>query len=120
MDVTLLKSKLHGITVTATGLQYDGSITIDSELLKQANMFPGEQVHVLNVNNGARFITYTIPAPAHSGKVILNGPAARLGAVGDTLIILAYCELSSQEAVLYQPTLRYVDENNMIRRNNNF
>ena len=116
MKVTLLKSKLHGVTVTATELRYDGSITIDSELLKQAKMLTGEQVHVLNMNNGARFITYTIPAPAHSGEVVLNGPAARLGTVGDILIVLAYCELSSQEAVSHQPILRYVDESNIIRK----
>ena len=115
MNVTLLKSKLHEVTVTATELQYDGSITIDSELLQQANIIPGEQVHVLNINNGARFITYTIPAPAHSGEVVLNGPAARLGTVGDNLIVLAYCKLSSQEAVSFKPTIRHVDANNMIR-----
>jgi len=114
VNITLLKSKLHRVTVTATELQYDGSITIDSELLKQANIFPGEQVHVLNINNGARFITYTIAAPAHSGKVVLNGPAARLGEVGDNLIVLAYCEIPSREADSFKLTILWVDENNII------
>jgi len=115
VNIALLKSKLYGVTVTATVLQYDGSITIDSELLKQVNIFPGEQVHVLNINNGARFITYTIAAPAHSGKVVLNGPAARLGSVGDSLIVLAYCEIPSLEADSFKPTILRIDENNIIR-----
>lgn len=115
MNATLIKSKLHGLTITATELQYDGSITIDSELLKQAKIIPGEQVHVLNINTGARFITYTIPAPSHSGEVVLNGPAARLGVVGDNLIVLAYCEIHSQEANSFKPTIVHVDENNVIR-----
>ena len=75
----MLKSKIHRATLTGTELNYEGSIAIDAKLLKAADMLPGEQVHVLNVNNGSRLITYIIEAPAGSGTVLLNGPAARLG-----------------------------------------
>ena len=87
----MLKSKIHRATLTGTKLDYEGSITFDENLLEKADILLGEQVHVLNINNGERFITYTIAAPRGSGTVFLNGPAARRGEVGDKIIILSYC-----------------------------
>ena len=98
-------------SVTGLELDYEGSITVDSRLLEMAGMVPGEQVHVLNVNNGARFITYLIAAPPGSGQVILNGPAARLGAVGDKVIILSYAILDESQLPL-TPTVVILDERN--------
>src|SRR5210317_411277 len=86
----MLKSKIHRATLTGTELDYEGSIAIDRNLLDAADMLPGEQVQVLNLNTGSRLITYVIEAPAGSGTVLLNGPAARLGAPGDRVIVLTY------------------------------
>ena len=87
MQRFMLKSKTHRAALTGTDLNYEGSITIDENLLEKADILPGEQVHVLNINNGQRFVTYAISAPRGSGTVLLNGPAARLGTVGDKVII---------------------------------
>jgi aspartate 1-decarboxylase len=108
----MLKSKIHQATLTGTELNYEGSVTIDQDLLEMADMLPGEQVQVLNFSTGARFITYTIVAPRGSGTVLLNGPAARLGEVGDRVIILSYCSLSEEEAKKHTPKVIVVDENN--------
>jgi aspartate 1-decarboxylase len=108
----MLKSKIHRATLTGTELDYEGSITIDRDLLSRADIFPNEQVHVLNVNNGARFVTYAIAAPPGSGSVVLNGAAARLGAPGDRLIVLAYCLLDDEEAKRPEPRIVLVDEGN--------
>jgi aspartate 1-decarboxylase len=105
MLVTKLKSKIHGATVTGTDLRYEGSITIDQNLLEAARIVPNEQVHVLNCNTGSRFVTYAIAAQAGSGSVILNGPAARLGMPGDRLIVLAYCQTGDDEARGLTPTV---------------
>ena len=91
MTITMLKSQIHVLRITRTELFYGGSITIDNNLLAHSNIHPGEQVHVLNISNGARFITYTIPGKTNSGEVVLNGPIARLGELGDELIVLPYC-----------------------------
>lgn len=108
----MLKSKINKATITGGELDYEGSITIDEELLKEADILPNEQVHVLNINNGNRFITYTIAAEAGSGTIILNGPAARLGITGDQIIILAYCDVPNEDAKKLKPKLILVDKNN--------
>jgi aspartate 1-decarboxylase len=112
MQRFMLKSKIHRATVTATELDYEGSIAIDRELIDAAEMLPGEQVHVLNLSNGQRFITYVIEAPAGSGTVLLNGPAARLGNPGDLVIVLSYCAVSAEEARTMKPTVVAVDQQN--------
>ena len=111
----MLKSKLHRVRLTGTELDYEGSITIDRALLEAADMLPGEQVHVLNLSNGSRIVTYVIEAPAGSGTVLLNGPAARTGQVGDQVIVLSYCELEDAEARGHSPSVVLVDEDNKPR-----
>jgi len=115
----MLKSKIHRARLTGTELEYEGSITIDAALMHAADMLPGEQVHVLNLNNGSRVVTYVIEAPANSGTVLLNGPAARMGQVGDLVIILSYCELSDEEARSFRPRVVQVDDRNAWRQNEN-
>ena len=90
MQRTLLSAKIHNCTLTAANINYVGSVSIDEVLLTKAGIFPYEQVQVVNIANGERFITYAISAPANSGAIELNGAAARLGVVGDRLIIMAY------------------------------
>lgn len=109
---TMFKSKIHRATVTEANLNYVGSITIDEELLKAADILEGEQVHVVNVNNGARFETYTIAGPASSGVVCLNGAAARLAQPGDIVIIITYAQLNEVELQSFQPTVVHVDGTN--------
>jgi len=108
----MLKSKIHRAMVTGTELAYEGSIALDRRLIRAADLLPGEQVHVLNLNNGARLITYVIEAEAGSGTVLLNGPAARLGAPGDPVVILAYCAVSQAEARRLKPRVVKVDARN--------
>lgn len=108
----MLKSKIHRARLTGTDLGYEGSITIDQALLDAADMLAGEQVHVLNLNNGSRIVTYVIEAPARSGTVLLNGPAARAGHAGDEIIVLSYCELSDEDALAHRPRVVRVDEKN--------
>lgn len=113
---TMLKSKIHRATLTGTELHYEGSITVDLSLLEKSGILPGEQVHVLNVNTGARLITYTITAPRGSGIVLLNGPAARLGVAGDQVIILTYCQLTDEEIRKHKPVVILVDSKNRPRK----
>lgn len=108
----MCKSKIHRATVTEANLNYVGSITIDEDLLQSADIFPYEQVHVVNINNGERFETYTIPGPRGSGVVCLNGAAARLAQVGDLVIIMAYALLSSEETHGFSPKVVFVDAKN--------
>ena len=114
MLVTICKSKIHRATVTEADLNYEGSITIDEKLMDATDILPNEKVQVLNLNNGARFETYVLVAEADSGIICLNGPAARLGEVGDLLIIVSYCDLEFEEARTYKPKVIYVDEKNRI------
>ena len=114
MHRTFLASKLHGCTLTGANLNYIGSISIDEALLEIANISPYEQVQIVNVNNGARLMTYAIKAPAHSGVIELNGAAARLGAPGDRLIIMTYAQLADDEAADYEPHVVFVDEQNKV------
>ena len=112
MQRFMLKSKIHRATLTGTELDYEGSITVDQNLLEKADMLPGEQVHVLNINNGKRLVTYTISAPRGSGTVLLNGPAARLGIVGDKVIIISYCQISSDKAKNMKAKIVLLDDKN--------
>ncbi|OZH55089.1 aspartate decarboxylase [Hydrocoleum sp. CS-953] len=112
MLLTIFKSKLHRLRVTEAQLYYEGSITIDEELLKTANILAYEKVQVVNVNNGARLETYTIPGEWGSRTVCLNGPAARMNTVGDEIIVIAYAQMTPEEAVLHRPQVILVDENN--------
>ncbi|OGO18239.1 MAG: aspartate 1-decarboxylase [Chloroflexi bacterium RBG_16_50_11] len=110
----MLKSKIHRATVTDANINYEGSITIDSKLMKAADIIPYEQVHVLNVNNGARFTTYAIEGEAGSGDICLNGAAARLGVKGDLVIILTYDNIPEEQLKNYKPRVVHVNEKNEI------
>ncbi|MFW6359784.1 MAG: aspartate 1-decarboxylase [Chroococcales cyanobacterium] len=114
MQRTLFLSKIHNCTVTNANVNYMGSISIDETLLEAAGILVHEQVQVLNVTNGQRFITYAIPAPANSGAIELNGAAARLGVPGDRLIIITYAQFTLQEAKEHSPTIVFVDKNNQM------
>lgn len=115
MQRFMLKSKIHRATLTGTDLNYEGSIAVDRLLLEAADILPGEQVHVLNLNNGARLITYAIEAEAGSGTMLLNGPAARLGAPGDIVVVLTYAGVDGKEAPCFRPKVVLVDGQNRIR-----
>jgi len=110
----MLKSKIHRAHVTETNINYEGSITIDKKLMEEADILPSEQVHVLNLNNGARFNSYAIEGKRDSGEICLNGAAARLAIKGDIIIILTYCYVDDDEARNFIPKLVYVDANNAI------
>ncbi len=112
MQRIMKKSKIHTATITGLELYYEGSITIDSDLLERADMLPGEQVQVVNLNNGQRFVTYTIAGERGTGSIELNGPAARLAVVGDQVIIISYGNYDDAEARALQPIVVFVDENN--------
>ena len=112
MDLTLLKGKIHRATVTQCDLHYEGSISVDSALLERAGILDHEQVDVLNINNGERFTTYAIPAPAGSGIIGVNGAAARRAQKGDLVIIVAYARMAEAEAKTWQPRVLLVDANN--------
>jgi len=111
----LLKSKIHRARVTHCELHYEGSCAIDEELLNAANIAENEQVHIWNVNNGERFITYAIRAPRASGVISLNGSAARRACVGDLVIIAAFGSVPEQEVALHLPNLVFVNEANCIK-----
>jgi aspartate 1-decarboxylase len=108
----MFKSKIHRATLTGNHLDYEGSISIDTDLLEASGILPGEQVHVVNLNNGSRLVTYVITGEKGSGTIMLNGPAARLGLKGDKVVIIAYCEMETEAAKEYKPTVVKVDENN--------
>lgn len=111
---TMLKSKIHRARVTDANINYEGSISIDHKLMDAADILPYEQVHVLNVNNGARFSTYAIEGKAGSGEICLNGAAARLAVKGDLVIILTYTQVPEEAARDYKPTIVHVNEKNEI------
>ncbi len=115
MQRFMLKSKVHRVKITGAELHYEGSLSLDLALMEAANLLPFEKIEVYNVSNGARFSTYVIPAPRYSGEVRLNGAAARLGAVGDIIIIASYGLFDEEELKNYRPFLVYVDEDNQIR-----
>jgi len=111
---TMLKSKIHRATVTASDLHYVGSITVDPELLEAADILEHEQVAVVDVDNGARFETYTIAGQRGSGEIQVNGAAARLVHHGDTIIVISYAQYSREELEHYEPRVVHVDEQNRI------
>ncbi|QID32753.1 aspartate 1-decarboxylase [Pampinifervens florentissimum] len=111
----MLKSKIHRARITGAELHYEGSLSLDLALMESADLLPFEKIEIYNVSNGARFSTYVIPAPRYSGEVRLNGAAARLGAVGDIVIIASYGIFDRGELEGFRPYLVYVDENNQIR-----
>jgi len=110
--VTMFKSKLHQMKVTEANLHYEGSITIDADLLDKAGILPYEKVQVVNITNGSRLETYTIPGERGSRVCCLNGAAARLTEVGDRIIVICYAEMTPEEARNHTPKVVIVDENN--------
>ncbi|HIU57890.1 MAG TPA: aspartate 1-decarboxylase [Candidatus Ornithomonoglobus merdipullorum] len=114
MEVTMLKGKIHRVKVTQAEVDYVGSITIDPELMSAAGIFEYEKVAVVDVTNGARLETYTIAGEPGSGIICLNGAAAKLINKGDTAIIMAYAQMSPEEAAAFRPKVVFVDENNKI------
>ncbi len=114
MTITMLHSKIHRATVTDANLNYVGSITIDTDILKAANMRVGQKVDIVNVNNGERFSTYIIPGEAGKKDFCLNGAAARKVHKGDKIIIIAYTELTPQEADEFKPSIVILDDDNTI------
>jgi aspartate 1-decarboxylase len=111
----LCKSKIHRATVSKTELYYEGSLTLDQELLEAADILPYERVQVVNVNNGERFETYALVGVRGSRVVCLNGPAARLGAVGDQIIVITYAMFSEEEARRHKPRVVLLDEQNNVK-----
>jgi aspartate 1-decarboxylase len=112
MQRHLMKSKIHRATITSADLHYEGSLTVDENLLDAADLREYEEVQVVNVNNGARFTTYVIPGPRGSGVIQLNGAAARLGMAGDLVIVISYGIFDDAEATRHLPTVVFVDEKN--------
>ena len=116
MRRTMLKSKIHRATITGSDLHYVGSITIDPDLLEAADILPHEQVHVVDVDNGARFETYTIAGMRGSGTIQVNGAAARLVHTGDTVIVISYADYSPEDLATYEPCVVHVASDNAIIR----
>jgi len=115
MTLTLMKTKIHRATVTQADLTYEGSITVDASLLREAGILPFEQVHVYDINNANRFVTYAIEGESGSGVICVNGAAARLVQPGDRVIIVAYAQMSLDEAKGFKPRVILVDEKNRIQ-----
>ena len=116
MLLSMMKSKIHQATVTEANLQYEGSITIDRNLLREALLLPGEQVHVVNLNNGSRIETYCVEGEAGSGTICMNGAAARWAQVGDQIILISYALMEEAQARLHKPKVVFVDRSNRIRQ----
>ena len=110
MFIEVFKSKIHRVTVTASDLNYIGSITVDEDLIDAAGLVVGERVYIVNVNNGERFDTYVIKGKRKSGEICLNGPAARKVQKGDVIIIISYAQMSVEEAQSFQPKIIFPDE----------
>ncbi len=114
MNLTMMKAKLHSATVTQADLNYQGSVAIDSSLLAESGILPFEQVHIYNVSNGSRLITYALEAPAGSGQICVNGAAARLVSPGDRVIIVSYAQMDAEEAKRHRPRVLILGEGNAI------
>ena len=114
MQRTMLKSKIHRATVTDANLHYVGSVTVDEDLMRAADLLPGEQVAIVDVTNGARIETYVIPGPRGSGVIGINGAAAHLVHLGDLVIIMSYAMLEDAEARALKPVVVHVDERNRV------
>lgn len=111
---TMMKSKIHRATVTQADLHYVGSVTVDADLLDAANLLPGELVHIVDIDNGARLETYTIAGERGSGVIGINGAAARLVHPGDLVILIAYGQMEDAEAREFEPSVVFVDAENRI------
>jgi aspartate 1-decarboxylase len=111
---TMLKSKIHRATITHADLHYVGSITVDTDLMEAADLLPGELVHIVDINNGARFETYVIPGEAGSGVIKVNGAAARLVQPNDLIIVIGYAVLTDAEARTREPNVVFVDDHNRV------
>ena len=109
MNIEILKSKIHRVTVTESNLNYVGSVTIDMNLMEAANLIEGEKVQVLDINNGERFETYVITGERGKGEICLNGPAARKVAIGDIVIIASYASMDFEEARSFKPWIIFPD-----------
>ncbi len=109
MNIEIVKSKIHRVTVTEADLQYIGSITIDEDLMNAANLIANEKVQVVNINNGERLETYVITGERGTGQICLNGPAARKGAIGDIIIIISYASMDFEEAKKHEPIVVFPD-----------
>lgn len=120
MDLHMLKSKIHGATITEANLNYVGSITIDSDLLKASNILSYEKVQIVDINNGARLETYVIPGEPKSNIICLNGAAARCVQSGDKIIIMSYCVLNENEAKTFNPKVIFVNDDNSIKKITNY
>lgn len=116
MNLTMLGGKIHRATVTEANLNYVGSITIDENLLKAANILEYEKVHIVNINNGQRFETYTIKGEKGSNVICLNGAAARCAQPNDKIIIMSYISLTREEAKLHKPNVVFVNDDNSISK----
>lgn len=115
INVNMLYSKIHRATVTCANLDYEGSITIDKDLMDNANLIPNQQVDVYNITNGERFTTYVIEGQSMSGKIEVNGAAAHLVEEGDMVIICSYTSMPLPEARNWSPSVVFVDENNRVK-----
>ena len=114
MQIEVLKSKIHRVAVTQADLNYRGSITIDEDLMDAAGLIEGERVYIYNINNGERFDTYVIKGERGSGKICLNGAAARLAQVGDLVIIVSYATMDFEQAKTFRPTVIFPKDNKLI------
>ncbi|GAB2660952.1 aspartate 1-decarboxylase [Flavihumibacter cheonanensis] len=114
MDIEILKSKVHRLTITEANLHYVGSLTLDEDLMDAANMIEHEKIQVVNVNTGSRIETYLIKGKRGSGVCCLNGPAARQGAVGDVVIIISYARMPFEEAKTFKPWVIFPKEGNLL------
>lgn len=120
MDITLLKAKIHRAVVTQADLDYVGSVTIDTRLLREAGILEYEKVQIVDIDNGNRFETYTIAGEEGSGIICLNGAAAKCVSVGDKVIIMAYASMTPDEASTHKPVVLFVDDSNAIVRKANY
>ena len=120
MTITMLKAKIHRATVTQAELDYVGSITVDMDLLEQAGILEYEKVQIVDVNNGSRFETNTIAGERGSGVMCLNGAAARMVQTGDKIILMAYAQVTPEEASELRPTVLFVDEKNKVTKVTNY
>ncbi len=120
MEITLLKAKIHRAIVTQADLNYVGSVTIDTKLLREAGIVEYEKVQIVDIENGNRFETYAIAGEENSGIICLNGAAAKCVSVGDKVIIMAYATMTPQEAQTHRPMVLFVDEKNNIVRKANY
>ena len=112
MNIEVVKSKIHRVKVTGTDLNYIGSITIDKDLMEAANIIEGEKIHIVNNNNGERFVTYVIPGYRGSGEITVNGAAARKVSIGDILILITYASMNIEDVKTFKPSIIFPNEEN--------